>query len=98
MLEKEFIKFPLILKTPVSKGSKDVFLIHSIKEYKKTINDFKASFPNTPILIEEYVDGPQYLIELVVAIPISRLSLSLNKKFLISQIALLLRAIRCLHS
>lgn len=67
MLEKEFVKFPFVLKTPVSNGSKDVFLIHSIKEYKKTINDFKTSFPNTPILIEEYMDGPQYLIELVVA-------------------------------
>ena len=67
MLEKESVKFPFVLKTPVSKGSKDVFLIHSIKEFKKTINNLKASFPNTPILIEEYMDGPQYLIELVVA-------------------------------
>ena len=43
MVKKNLIKFPFILKTPVSKGSKDVFLIHSIKEYKKTINDLKTS-------------------------------------------------------
>lgn len=67
MLERELVKFPFILKTPVSNGSKGVFLIHSINEYKKTIRDFKRIFPNTPILIEEYLDGPQYLIELVVA-------------------------------
>lgn len=66
LVKEELIKFPFILKTPVSKGSKDVFLIHSIKQYKKTINDFKKNFPNTPILLEEFIDGPQYLIELVV--------------------------------
>ncbi len=67
MLENEFIKFPFVLKTPVSKGSKDVYLIQSTKDYKKTIKDLKKSFPNSPILIEEYVEGPQYLIELIVA-------------------------------
>lgn len=66
MFEKYVSNVPVILKSPVSKGSKDVLLIHSREEFIKATQYFRSRFPETPILLEEYLDGPQYLIEVVV--------------------------------
>ena len=66
MFEKYVTNLPVILKSPVSKGSKDVLLVHSCEEFIKANQYFRSRFPKTPILIEEFVEAPQYLIEVVV--------------------------------
>ncbi|QED46224.1 ATP-grasp domain-containing protein [Cytobacillus dafuensis] len=57
---------PLILKYPLSNGSKDVIFVKSKEALPKGIEMLKTKFPHLPILIEEYLDGPQYLIEVIV--------------------------------
>jgi len=57
---------PLILKPPVSNGSKDVLLVETASEFNEGLNYLTKRFPSTPILIEEYLMGPQYLIEVLV--------------------------------
>jgi biotin carboxylase len=67
-LFEEHVKgLPAILKSPVSNGSKDVILVRSHEEFINTIQYFQKRFPETPILIEEFIDGPQYLIEVMVS-------------------------------
>ena len=58
--------FPLIIKSPQSTGSKDVFQVCNVKQL---INGHKAllkKFPDQPMIIEEYLPEPQYLVEAVV--------------------------------
>jgi biotin carboxylase len=57
---------PLIIKSPVSNGSKDVLLVETITEFKEGLDYLFRKFPSSPILIEEYLVGPQYLIEVMV--------------------------------
>jgi biotin carboxylase len=57
--------FPLILKPPVSNGSKDVFFVDSEEEFYSKM-EFLRNKHNTPILIEEFVSGTQYIIEVLV--------------------------------
>lgn len=57
---------PLILKSPVSNGSKDVLLVETISEFKAGLDNLNNKFPSIPVLIEEYLIGPQYLIEVIV--------------------------------
>lgn len=58
-------KLPLIIKSPKSTGSKDVVQVSTMKEL---ISEFLQMREKTsaPILIEEYLDGPQFLVEAVV--------------------------------
>ncbi|MFD1735477.1 ATP-grasp domain-containing protein [Bacillus salitolerans] len=58
--------FPLIIKSPVSNGSKDVMLVETKEKLKQGMNKLCSLYPHSPILIEEYVLGPQYLVEVVV--------------------------------
>lgn len=53
---------PLIVKTPISSGSKDVLLVKDEKELTKCINSFVEK-GSDEVIIEEYLEGPQYLIE-----------------------------------
>jgi biotin carboxylase len=57
---------PLILKPPVSNGSKDVLLVETIAEFKDGLDYLMKKFPAFSILIEEYLIGTQYLIEVMV--------------------------------
>lgn len=57
----EMPKFPLIIKPTSSNGSKDVILVQSEDELRKALKIAKS-----PVLIEEYLEGPQYLIEIIV--------------------------------
>lgn len=57
---------PIIIKAPNSTGSKDVFKVNSYKEFKNYKNKLFRKYPDDPILIEEFLDGPQYLVETVV--------------------------------
>lgn len=58
--------YPLMVKSPISTGSKDVIKVENDKELFDSVNLLARKYPNQSILIEEYLDGPQYLIETVV--------------------------------
>ncbi|WP_163580761.1 ATP-grasp domain-containing protein [Gracilibacillus saliphilus] len=59
-------ELPLIIKSPKSTGSKDVVLVNNKKELKQGIRSLRKNYPNQPVLIEEYIIGPQYLVEVIV--------------------------------
>ena len=64
--------FPLILKKKMSNGSKDVFYIENEKEFEIIVKKLKKQNSGSQFLIEEFIEGPQYVIEVVVvdAVPI----------------------------
>lgn len=59
-------EYPFIVKSPMSKASKDVYLVENKIELKKIMKKFLRLYPDQQILIEEYLDGPQYLVEVLV--------------------------------
>lgn len=68
---KEFINkqeqhLPVIVKSPSSTGSKDVFLVSTKEQLENRINQLKSKYPDEPILIEEYLEGSQFLVEVLV--------------------------------
>lgn len=52
---------PLIIKPASSNGSKDVVLVNNQEELEKMLKTYRP-----PVLIEEYLAGPQFLVEVVV--------------------------------
>lgn len=58
--------FPLIIKSPLSKASRDVYLVEDRKEMMRVMKGMLKVHPDQQIVVEEYLDGPQYLVELVV--------------------------------
>lgn len=54
--------FPLIVKSPVSTGSKDVLLAKNERQLEQSINRLLIK-GTREVMIEEYLEGPQYLIE-----------------------------------
>jgi biotin carboxylase len=66
LFEEHVKKLPVILKSPVSNGSKDVIRVDSREDFSKAVAYFKNQPAPPPLLIEEYVSGPQYLIEVLV--------------------------------
>lgn len=57
---------PLIVKSPLSTGSKDVLYAENRQQLKASIQTLTKAYPDQPILIEEYLHGPQYLLEVLV--------------------------------
>lgn len=55
-----------IVKPPESTGSKDIILADDLPSLKKAISRLSRKFRNKPLLVEEYLDGPQYLVEVLV--------------------------------
>ena len=58
--------YPLMIKAPHSTGSKDVFKVESEDELIETIQSLLAVYEKKPILIEQFIEGPQYLAETLV--------------------------------
>ncbi len=58
--------YPFILKSPNSTGSADVFKIHNLQELNYYSRLLKNRHPLESVLIEQMLDGPQYLIEVLV--------------------------------
>jgi biotin carboxylase len=58
--------FPLIIKPPISNGSKDVLLIDTVEMFEEAIMQVQKKNPKGSFLIEEYLIGPQYLVEILV--------------------------------
>ncbi|MEW9501937.1 ATP-grasp domain-containing protein [Jeotgalibacillus marinus] len=54
--------FPVIVKTPISTGSKDVLFAKNEWQLEQSI-DRLLNTENNEVLIEEYLEGPQYLVE-----------------------------------
>lgn len=63
---KKSFNFPIIVKSAVSKASKNVFLVKSKLEMEKAMKKVMRNYPLQKILLEEYLDGPQYLVEVLV--------------------------------
>ena len=57
---------PAVIKCPTSTGSKDVLKVKNVNEYKRKSKMLFRKYPNDPIILEEYIDGPQYLVECLV--------------------------------
>ncbi|MEC0664464.1 ATP-grasp domain-containing protein [Priestia flexa] len=56
-------QYPLIIKAPLSTGSKDVYKVNNEQELTDSIVTLENKYGNKPVLIEQFIDGPQYLIE-----------------------------------
>jgi biotin carboxylase len=61
-IDKQKGSFPLIVKTPISTGSKDVLFVKDDGQLAQSINTLLKK-GSSDVLIEEYLEGPQYLIE-----------------------------------
>lgn len=93
----EIIKFlPFIMKSPKSTGSKDVLKTTSYEEFNHNRKKLFEKYPGEPILIEEYLDGPQYLVETIVnegnlnIIAIFKQEITFGKRFIITGYELLI--------
>ncbi|MBB4825987.1 biotin carboxylase [Sporosarcina luteola] len=60
------LAYPIMVKSPHSTGSKDVFLAKGVKQLVKHMNKLHDSGPEDPIILEEYIEGDQYLVEALV--------------------------------
>ena len=56
-------ELPLVLKSPVSSGSKDVHLARTAEQYQQAFDVLRAQYPGDPVLVEKYIGGTQYLVE-----------------------------------
>ncbi|PLS17462.1 biotin carboxylase [Bacillus sp. M6-12] len=65
-IRKQKDHLPLIVKSPISAGSKDVFLVKTDIELMEAIVKLRKKSGVSSILVEQYLMGPQYLIETVV--------------------------------
>ncbi|MCR2821966.1 ATP-grasp domain-containing protein [Lederbergia panacisoli] len=64
LLKNGNLPLPFILKNPISTGAKDVMFVESLETFNNAIH-YLQKFKN-PMLLEEYIPGPQYLIEIIV--------------------------------
>ncbi|MEH7343279.1 ATP-grasp domain-containing protein [Bacillus sp. JJ1532] len=60
------LNFPVMVKSPNSTGSKDALLAENEEKLKKHTLMLREREPKESIIIEEYIDGNQYLVEAVV--------------------------------
>lgn len=58
--------FPLIVKSPKSTGSKDVLLAANVSQLNKHLKFLQSKNPSESLMVEEYLEGPQYLVEALV--------------------------------
>jgi biotin carboxylase len=65
-IEEHKLSYPVIVKAPRSTGSKDVIKANDKAELKNHIEKLRTKHPQTYILLEEYIDSPQYLVEVLV--------------------------------
>ncbi|MFZ3589271.1 ATP-grasp domain-containing protein [Bacillus sp. DJP31] len=65
-LDNSKLELPVIVKSPISTGSKDVILAETRTELKAAILSLVNNGNNRELLLEEYIDGPQWLVETVI--------------------------------
>ncbi|MGE8003847.1 ATP-grasp domain-containing protein [Lysinibacillus sp. NPDC093216] len=92
------LAFPLIVKSPKSTGSKDVLLANDSDQLKKHLSHLRSKNPRETIMIEEYIEGPQYLVEALVykrqanIIGIIEQEITQGKRFIITGYGVLVKA------
>jgi len=98
------INFPLIVKSPKSTGSKDVLLVKNKDQLILSIQSLLKKLPNEEILLEEYIDGPQYLVEILVQdgkvhiIAVIQQEITLFERFIVTGYSLLGRVEKRLYN
>lgn len=81
---------PFIVKAPKSAGSKDVYVINSEEQFIKCMLSIGRKYPGAPVLVEEYLDGPQYLAEVIVykkevfIIAVIKQHITYDKRFIVT--------------
>ncbi|EIJ80615.1 hypothetical protein PB1_09652 [Bacillus methanolicus PB1] len=86
---------PLIVKSPLSTGSKDVLLANDENQLKRSMQKLLTKKENAQILLEEYLTGPQYLVEALVhngkvhIIAIIEQEITFSKRFIVTGYCLL---------
>ncbi|WML43451.1 ATP-grasp domain-containing protein [Neobacillus sp. PS3-40] len=60
------LNYPVMVKNSKSCGSKDVLFADNIEQLQKSATRLREKYPDDAIIIEEYIDGEQYLVEVVV--------------------------------
>nr|WP_249310290.1 ATP-grasp domain-containing protein [Bacillus sp. FJAT-49736] len=65
-LETMDFAFPVMVKFPKSTGSKDVLFASDSRQLEKQLADLQEKNPDEMIIIEEYIEGDQYLVEALV--------------------------------
>ncbi|WP_339250117.1 ATP-grasp domain-containing protein [Sporosarcina sp. FSL W8-0480] len=58
--------FPMIVKTASSTGSKDVLRATNLQQLERHILKFQERNPTEAVIIEEFIEGDQYLVEAIV--------------------------------
>ena len=67
---------PVVVKYNESNGSKDVYYCKNIEAYRNYVQKLFKQYSNGIVLVEEFLDGPQYIVEAV----------AINKKITIAAI------------
>ncbi len=86
--------FPIVVKSAVSKGSKDVYSVGDKFELEKVLNKLIKLYPSRKILLDEYLAGPQYLVEVLVQngeiniVAIIKQEITQNIKFIVTGYAI----------
>jgi len=57
------LEMPVVLKAPVSSSSRDVHVASTMEQYQSAFTDIRKRYPDGPVLVEQYMPGPQYLVE-----------------------------------
>lgn len=92
------LEFPLIVKSPKSTGSKDVLLAKDSIQLNDHLRYLRSKNLGETIMIEEYIDGPQYLVEAIVykrkphVIGIVEQEITKGKRFIITGYGVLVKA------
>lgn len=95
---KAELSLPVIIKSPKSTGSKDVLFAKNKKQLKKHIKRFRKKDPNEAIIMEEYIEGDQYLVEAIVCNNIVQIAgiikqeITQGKRFIITGYGILVEA------
>lgn len=84
------LDYPLILKSANSTASRDVYIVRNRIEIERTLFQLNTLYPEKKLLLEEYLEGPQYVVEVLVhdgdvnIVAIIKQHITKRKKFIIT--------------
>lgn len=94
-MKEHNLAYPVILKYPNSTGSKDVLKSENKSDLINHVKQLQSKYPDTPILFEEYIEGTQYLVEVLVynndihLVAVVEQEITLGKRFIVTGYSLL---------
>jgi len=62
-LSETKLELPVVLKAPRSSASKDVHVATTASQYQNAFATLRKRYPDAPVLVENYIPSPQYLVE-----------------------------------